>query len=466
MGASFSMKIAPGVRVRVSGRGLRASVGPRAARIHVGAGRTGLSTGLGPLTLYGSLGGRSMSRLARPDANSTAGYYGDDHGGQTAAERKADEAAALAASFQQLLNLHRQEFKVSKPPLAAEPVVTDRETVRALYVQSALEGVGRLRRSLRARLTAEAIHRADASYERERRDADVRRRQQQDTLDDLWSKLLSNDVDTVLTTLAQAFEDNEAPVAPVGMEADEVSLVVLLPDQDIVPDRMPGTTSAGNVSIKRLPATRRSSFYTLAIMGYVLVSLRETFSVAPAVRSARVTAVVRGPSDAYGKHNFQCLLAGRWTRSAFDGVDWSADAATIIQDTAAQLLTDLVGGVELRPLDPAREPAIAEVLALIDPEDKSAPFTGAEARPQHSAAAEKVVAHAQLHAGTTDARYDPPVEDLSRINRGRAAPRRPSSPNRQQRVRLADLGYLGTALVVASLAAVLLILVALYGAFA
>ena len=44
---SFSVKIAPGVRVRASSRGVRTSIGPRVARVHVGAGRTGISTGAG-----------------------------------------------------------------------------------------------------------------------------------------------------------------------------------------------------------------------------------------------------------------------------------------------------------------------------------------------------------------------------------------------------------------------------------
>jgi hypothetical protein len=35
----FSIKIAPGVRVRASSRGVRTSIGPRVARVHVGAGR-------------------------------------------------------------------------------------------------------------------------------------------------------------------------------------------------------------------------------------------------------------------------------------------------------------------------------------------------------------------------------------------------------------------------------------------
>lgn len=53
----FNFKIAPGVKIRASSRGLSASVGPRAARVHFGAGGTGVSTGVGPVSLCQSVGG-------------------------------------------------------------------------------------------------------------------------------------------------------------------------------------------------------------------------------------------------------------------------------------------------------------------------------------------------------------------------------------------------------------------------
>ena len=57
----FRIKVAPGVRVRVSSRGVRTSVGPRAARVHF------ISTGVGPVRAYTSLGGgrRSKSSSSR-----------------------------------------------------------------------------------------------------------------------------------------------------------------------------------------------------------------------------------------------------------------------------------------------------------------------------------------------------------------------------------------------------------------
>lgn len=46
------VRLAPGVKVRLTKRGLRWGVGPRAARLHFGAGGTGISTGAGPFSAY------------------------------------------------------------------------------------------------------------------------------------------------------------------------------------------------------------------------------------------------------------------------------------------------------------------------------------------------------------------------------------------------------------------------------
>jgi len=98
----------------------------------------------------------------------------------------------------------------------------------------------------------------------------------------------------------------------------------------------------------------------------VLVTLRETFAVAPGINSARVLALRDGGTDAYGKPRLECLLAGRWTRAAFDGVRWQdVDAGTILQDTAASLAANMRRG-QMQPISLSEEPQIAAVLAAID----------------------------------------------------------------------------------------------------
>jgi hypothetical protein len=93
----FSIKIAPGVRVRASCRGVRISLGPRVARVHVGAGRTGVSTGIGPVGYYTSVGG--------PQALAD----------------KAAEAPRLQAAFDAIAALHREAFSPAQPPTVPPP---------------------------------------------------------------------------------------------------------------------------------------------------------------------------------------------------------------------------------------------------------------------------------------------------------------------------------------------------------
>lgn len=92
----FSFKVAPGMRVRASSRGVRASVGPRAARVHFGSGRTGLSTGAGPVSLYTSLGGGGGRRRSAGPSHASAAVYQR----QLRAAEKARQVQQLAAAFE------------------------------------------------------------------------------------------------------------------------------------------------------------------------------------------------------------------------------------------------------------------------------------------------------------------------------------------------------------------------------
>ncbi|TMR93826.1 hypothetical protein EJK15_37250 [Nonomuraea basaltis] len=58
-------------------------------------------------------------------------------------------------------------------------------------------------------------------------------------LNQQWQRLRGNDPEVVLPVLAEAFEDNEAPAVPVALNDSEVSLVILAPGPDFVPERFP-----------------------------------------------------------------------------------------------------------------------------------------------------------------------------------------------------------------------------------
>jgi hypothetical protein len=174
----------------------------------------------------------------------------------------------------------------------------------------------------------------------------------------------------VLATLAEASEDNEAPAAPVAVEGAELALVVLAPPYEVVPERMPGRTQAGNLTLRKLPKGERSALYGLLVFGHLLVTMREAFAMAPGILAIRSVLLRHAGADAYGKPRLECILAGRFLRSAFDGVRWQdADAGRIVEDTATELLVNLRRGTELQPINLSQEPEIQKVIDLVDFEE-------------------------------------------------------------------------------------------------
>jgi hypothetical protein len=171
-----------------------------------------------------------------------------------------------------------------------------------------------------------------------------------------------------LATLEEAFEDNEAPAAPVGVDGDEVAVVVLVPGVDTVPERMPRTTAAGNLSLAKITKGDRAGFYKLMVGGHMLATARETFAVAPGMKSTRIAAIRSSHQDAYGRRRAECILAGRFSRAAFEGVLWEkADAVRIMNGTSTDLVIRQVGQAkDLAPLDLSTEPRLAALIEAVD----------------------------------------------------------------------------------------------------
>jgi len=118
----FSVKIAPGVRVRASSRGVRTSIGPRVARVHVGAGRTGLSTGAGPVGLYTAVGRTRRRPGSRGKSPSIASLQR-----QAAAARKAEAAAQ----------------KAEEAPPSCRPIVQSAHQVRRVWADCRTKAAAR-----------------------------------------------------------------------------------------------------------------------------------------------------------------------------------------------------------------------------------------------------------------------------------------------------------------------------------
>src|SRR4051794_40973512 len=142
----FGMRLMPGVRVSVSGRGVRTSLGPRAARIHVGAGRPGVSTGAGPFTSWTSLGGsRRSSGGSR--APSMAAYERQ----LRAAERQAEleHWAELQKQLVALATVHQERFAPAQRPVVPPPEAVPYAVILQRHEQHQLQGISVFKRAER-----------------------------------------------------------------------------------------------------------------------------------------------------------------------------------------------------------------------------------------------------------------------------------------------------------------------------
>lgn len=116
--------------------------------------------------------------------------------------------------------------------------------------------------------------------------------EEQARLDSEWQRLTNNDPPTVLAALEAAFEDNQAPAAPINCEGAEVTLMMLYESPDLVPDRKLALTPSGKPTLHKRNKTERNELYAASLASNVLATAKEAFAVAPAI-SRVVTMVVR-----------------------------------------------------------------------------------------------------------------------------------------------------------------------------
>ena len=374
----FSVKIAPGVRVRASSRGLRTSIGGRGARISVGGGATRLSAGAGPIRYSTTVNtGRRRATGPRPatasNATSSAATSRAAGGPSPAALAKAQRAEDLLAQAHALTVIHRTAFPPATRPIAPPPPQPDAGEVAALrtrHIKDALAGVSIFARRARAQARTRGEQAADAELESARRAREANQRAVQAGLDQQWQALLAGDPAVVLATLAEAFADNEAPAAPLDVNGAEVTIAVLAPPPSIVPEQMPATTDAGNLSLRKVPARQRAAMHTAAVMAHVLLTLREAFAVAPSLETARVVVLADDGRDAYGKTRRRAVLAGRWARADLAEVAWEqVEAHTIATGTATELLINHKATTGLQPLNLDDQPDIAALIERVDAEE-------------------------------------------------------------------------------------------------
>jgi len=243
--------------------------------------------------------------------------------------------------------------------------------VVAEHEARALVRIGRFKRSERKQARASAAVSAQQEVAQLEEQRQQEWRQMQDQVDHWWAALLCNDPEVVLSVLGEAFEDNEAPAAAVGIDGSDVALVVLAPSIEMIPERKPDRTPAGNLTLKKLTKGERASFHSTAVASHVLLTVKETLAVAPALSACRIVAIQHAGNDSYGQPRVDVLMAARFERGRLHGVMWNTTAAVrILSDTATELVANFRKTTgEMQPINLDREPEIEGLLRQLEVED-------------------------------------------------------------------------------------------------
>ena len=320
----FGIRIAPGVRISASKRGLRAGIGPRIARVHVGAGRVGVSSGLGPVTYYTGVGSKRRKRSSgsRQPASRQPTASLAQLEAQARRSQRGQEIAQLRQLERNLVTLHLQEFPLATPPVIPPPNPVDGKEVHRQLRREAVRGIpwwrfeqrGEAKRIAAARLP-QVIANEVASRQQHHRDL-------QTEADLCYRKLVANDPATVLSALEAAFEDNQSPAAGVDCTGSTASIVILFGSSDSIPDRKVSQTPSGKPTLHKRSKTEQETLYLTALSSTVLATVKEGFACAPGLDTLVVLVVRRNPAAARALGGLDAIYIGTFRRQRLASLHW------------------------------------------------------------------------------------------------------------------------------------------------
>lgn len=277
----------------------------------------------------------------------------------------------MAAALEAIEGLHRHSVDPVAPPVAPPAPAVDEAAIREKYRADALRGIGFWKHAERVAAEKQAAADADAEIAAEHAELERRRQATQAELDARWKELLTNDTDVVLATLNEAFESGGMHAAAVSVDGAEASIAVIVPGEDVVPERLPSTTAAGNISLRKPTKIEAAGLYLTAICGHAIAAVRESLAVAPGLAAVRVVVVRHGGADVYGHPRMECMLVATFSRDSLSGIDWEHAGSTDIVNQCATDVSRNVGSrtQSVEPIDLSDEPDLVNLVSSIDIED-------------------------------------------------------------------------------------------------
>ena len=317
----FGVRIAPGIRISASKRGLRAGIGPRAARVHVGSGRPSVSTGAGPFTYWHAVGHTQRGRPAR--ARTTPAQTARTAARSTPAQlQRAAQVNALAVAEHDLLTAHLQPFAPIGPPQVPPYPPVNGDAVRAELEEARLTRVPVWHHRERSAARAAARVEAEAVIARRNADLVARHTAAQAEADDAYGALLANDHGAVMGALEAAFEDNAHPAVPIDCVDGKATVVIVFGPVSAMPDQVATLTPTGRPTLRKRSATDRNALYARAMASTVLATVREAYAVAPALRDVRIVVVRRDVDASDPGGLLAAVYLGRFPATRVASMAW------------------------------------------------------------------------------------------------------------------------------------------------
>ena len=334
----FSFRVAKGVRVYPSSRGI--------------------SVGAGPVRYYTRAGGGGRSRGATSTATRERQLR------QQARLEEIQAVIELDRGLVEQCSKHKEEFPASQPPVPINPEPVDERALLKQLDQAALRGISTFKFGERRAAKQQARDQLEEAMEAEGRRRAHEAEEENAERTASWEQLLGNQPQAVLGALEAAFADNEAPAAAVNCERDRVDLLMRWPAVDhVVHERKSGVTPTGRPTMKKRTKTEVAEFYLEAMSSNALATIKEAFAVAPGINEARLL-VVRGREDpAIGRMILEVLFFGLLTRAQLEQVNWERVHPTATFLSLADGRVGLKGkNKQLLAVDVSDDPEVKEVL--------------------------------------------------------------------------------------------------------
>lgn len=367
------IRVAPGVALGVSSRGVRASLGPRAARVGVGGGGPlTLGTGLGPVSVSTSIKkGRKAAGPARSSSPSAVGKTANAVEGALALVETLDflgRAFAAANTVRKESNQSRErEDRQERERLAKQ--LENEQLRKQLTSLHCVEFAPAQRTVLEIPQPTGALRLFKRRDKTELAQIDSA----QTALDALWEALLHHDTHTVIQAINEAFADNHSPStcidAGIDNEVSYVTALINFPARSeilpIVHDMADHLTPQSTMKSITKVQVQADTFYRTAIASTILATANEALAVSPSTE--RVWVVVISPENNRWKRRKLALgmyYLGAFDRKSLEGVS-DKDPIVIAENAiGVRLPSDRIGGAH--SLDLKREPELAELLATIN----------------------------------------------------------------------------------------------------